>query len=453
MSDLLSILSLGSAGIAAQNTGVSVAANNVANANTQGYSRQRVDLESMLAAPLVGGVRSGSPQRVASDLLASRMRTASGSLGMSKAYSEALSDFEAVSTAGATIDTQLASVFTAMSQASVSPTDPAARDGVVASLRGLVSGINMRAGQVAAARGEADHRIADGAAQATALASQLAAANAQVAKSGDPTARDLRDQLANQLASLTGAHTRTDADGMMRVTLDGGAVLVDGAHAATMTATTDPATGFGKLEVVDGAVRRDVTAQLGGGSMGADLQLRDHTLATTAQQLDQLAYDTATGFDAVHTTNAALDGTTGHRMFGALAGVAGAAAALVVDPALSASSANLALGTVGNGPGDNAGAVALFQLAGKPVAAGGKTLGDAALAIVADVGRAGATAKGDVLRDELVNTHLGDLRDSLSGVDTQEELTNLSKFQHASEAMTKVVSTVDQLLGSLIQNL
>ena len=100
MSDLLSLLSLGSAGIAAQNTGVGVASNNVANVNTAGYSRQRVDLEALVGMPLVGGVRSGSPDRLQDNILAGRIRVANGSLSMSTASAEALSDLEQRLTGG-----------------------------------------------------------------------------------------------------------------------------------------------------------------------------------------------------------------------------------------------------------------------------------------------------------------------------------------------------------------
>ena len=88
------------------------------------------------------------------------------------------------------------------------------------------------------------------------------------------------------------------------------------------------------------------------------------------------------------------------------------------------------------------------------VASGGTaTLGDAALGVVSDVATAASNANGDVTRDSLVSDHLAGLRDALSGVDPQEELTNLAKFEHASSAMTKVVSTIDTMLGTLIDSL
>jgi len=49
--------------------------------------------------------------------------------------------------------------------------------------------------------------------------------------------------------------------------------------------------------------------------------------------------------------------------------------------------------------------------------------------------------------------HLAGLRDATSGVSLQEEMSNLSQFQHASEAQVKFLSAVDELLGSIIEGL
>lgn len=455
MSDLLSLLSVGSAAISAQNTGLAVATNNVANANTEGYSRQRVDLESLPAAPLVGGVRSGSPVRMQDTLLAASIQTATGSLAMSQAFSSALAQLEsAVAGGGDTVDEQLGNLFLKAGQASAVPTDPEARDAVIAAARDMASGIQRRAADISATRADAEARIRTGAASASALAKQLAAANTAVAKSGDPAQLDSRDLIAKQLGQLVGGQARIDPDGQMRYVLDGGAVLVDGSRAATLAATPDPATGLAKLEVVDGGMRRDVTSAIGGGSIAADVKFRDQTLAQAATKLDQLAYDVTTSMNAVHTANAGLDGVSGRPMFTPLAQVAGAASAIAVDPALAADSTLLALAAPGTGPGNNAGALALFALGTQPVASGGTaTLGDAALDVVSGVATASADAKGDVTRDGLVADNLAGLRDSLAGVDTQEELTNLARFEHASTAMAKVVSTIDTMLGTLISSL
>lgn len=454
MSDLLSLLSLGSAGIAAQNSGVSIAANNVANANTKGYSRQRVDLQSLLAAPLVGGVRAGSPQRLADNILQSRIRTASGSLAMSSAAHAALSDVEArVAGGGPTVHQQLGGLFSAFGAVSATPTDPAARAAVVGSAEEVAAGIRRRASELDGAKADANTRIRDNAAQASELARRLADSNLQVQKTNDPVARDHRDSIATQLSQLVGGSARVDADGQMRFVLDGGAVLVDGQRAAQLQATTDPVSQNVKLAVVDGGMNRDVTGAIGGGAIGADLAVRDQTIAKAVSELDQLAYDITSSMNATHAAHAGLDGVAGRPMFTPLAGVAGAARSIAVDPALADDPDLLAVGAPGRGPGDNTGATALFALSQAKVASGNRTLTGAALDIVSMVATQTARAATDVSRDEVVGEHLAGLRDSLAGVDIQEELTNLARFENVASAMTKFVSTIDDMLGTLIDRL
>ncbi|HEX7701654.1 MAG TPA: hypothetical protein VF403_13045, partial [Kofleriaceae bacterium] len=306
----MSLLSLGSAGLAAQNNGVAVASNNAANANTEGYSRQTLVYNSVV----YGGVTTDAPTRYASALLAGRLRASAGDLAGSTASQAAISDLEDTLTSGTTIDTRLASLFSKISQASASPTDSALRDSVVQATRDLTDGINTQASQIADARHTADQRVGDNTAQASQLAQQLADANKLVAKTNDPAAQDHRDLIAKQLSGLVGGAARIDPDGNMRFVLDGGAVLVDGPHASQLETTTDPTTGYNTLQVVDGNNKRDVTAQVGG-SIGADITFRDTTAKAAADKLDQLAFDTATAFNTQHGANQALDGTTGNQMF------------------------------------------------------------------------------------------------------------------------------------------
>lgn len=83
----------------------------------------------------------------------------------------------------------------------------------------------------------------------------------------------------------------------------------------------------------------------------------------------------------------------------------------------------------------------------------GSPLADRAIDLVSAIGSRAASAQSAVTRDSLVAEHLAGLRDSLAGVDIQEELANLARFEHASSAMTKFVSTIDSMLGDLIDRL
>ncbi|HEY4243356.1 MAG TPA: flagellar hook-associated protein FlgK [Kofleriaceae bacterium] len=443
---------MGSQAIAAQNSGVAVATNNVANVNTQGYSRERVDLDALVGPPTEGGVKSGTPTRVASDLLSTRIRASAGSLAASQTTSDGLADVEAQLASGPSIGDQLGAVFAKLSQVSAAPTDPTGRDAAVAALGSLASTIRGQASTIAGATTDADKQVATIVGQANTIATQLAAAN-KAAQSGDPTAADQRDQLATQLSQLVGGSARIDADGQMRFVLDGGAVLVDGTQAAQLGATPDATTGHTNVTFGSGASARDITSELGGGQLGGTLATRSQ-LVGLAGQYDQYAYDLANGFNAASSANAGLDGVTGRNTFTPPPTVAGAALSLAVDPALAADSSKLATAAAGAGPGDNTGALALGALASSKVASGNtSTLGDAGIGLLASLGSAAAGAKSNATADAAVDSHLGDLRDSLSGVDVTEEQANLAKFTSASQALTKFVSTINDLLSTFIENI
>jgi flagellar hook-associated protein 1 FlgK len=125
-----------------------------------------------------------------------------------------------------------------------------------------------------------------------------------------------------------------------------------------------------------------------------------------------------------------------------------------VDPALAADSTLLATSAAGAGTGNNEGALALVALRDQPLASGGtRTFVDAGIDIAADVGRAAADAMAERDFFGVQGEHLAALRDAASGVSLQEEMSNLSQFQHAAEAQVRFLSTVDALLGSIIEGL
>ncbi len=441
MSDLLSLLTFGARAVTATNGQLSVTANNVANANKDGYSRQSADAE-------------GKPVRVTDNLLAGRIQGAAGSFAMSEAFADALAEIERGLTTGGSLDEQIGGLFSKIGGALSAPTDMTSRESVVAAARALVSSMQRRSAGLSATRADTDAKMRDIATTATSLGKRLASANAAVARSTDPEALDERDRIAKELGKLVGGQARIDGDGQMRYVLDGGAVLVDGRRSAALDATPDTTTGMSRIEVVDGNSRRDVTAAFQSGAMAGLRKVRDDVIPKINGQLDQVAFDITTSMNAVHTVNAGLDGVTGRPMFTPLTQVAGAASAMAVDPALAADARLLALGAPGSGPGDNRGGLALFDVGTRNVASGGtRTLGNAALDVMSGVALSLADAKGTVTSERLVTENLAALRDSLVGVDTQEELTNLARFEHASNAMAKVITTVDDMLSSLINAL
>jgi len=456
MSSLFGLLHLGSNALQAQNAGIAVTANNVANAGTPGYSRQRIDLESLTGGTnLAGGVHARGVDRLSSDLLAGRIRNNASSVSVADGFAGALVDLESQMTAGGDLSGMVAGFFSSLGQVSAAPTDVNLRDGAVHAAQALTAGLHQQAAAVTGARVQSNQRIRDNLTQANQYIRDIAAANREIGISDDPVLKDRRDVASQKLAELVGGTARIDPDGQMRVTLTGGAVLVDGIRAARLESSPDPALGnMDRIDVVDGNDHRDVTSSFDGGRVGGELRMRDETAPTALAQLDQLAFDITTRVNDIHRQNAGTDGVSGRDLFVQPTLVAGAAAAMAVDPGMLAGSSRLATGSPGTGPGDNQGALALVGLADQPLADGGRrTFVDAGIEIVAEVGRSASEATSDSEFFTAQGSQLAGLRDSMSGVSLQEEMSNLSQFQHAVEAQLQFITTVDQLLGSIIQDL
>jgi flagellar hook-associated protein 1 FlgK len=101
--------------------------------------------------------------------------------------------------------------------------------------------------------------------------------------------------------------------------------------------------------------------------------------------------------------------------------------------------------------GNNEIALQLAQLAGQPQAAlGGQTFSEDYGQIVTGLGQALASVNGQVADQSIVAGMLQRQRESVSGVSLDEEVTNLTKFQRAFEASSRVVTTIDELLETVI---
>lgn len=456
MAGLYSQLFLGSSALSAHRTGVSAAGHNIANVNTPGHARVENDLRSM--NPLMGGVRSMGFRSSADIVLQARERRAEAEFGYASNLSVASRALEgSLALESGTVVDAISELFAGLTELSSNPTDIALREAAIGDVTSLTYEFNRAARTLEEAQTGADYRLASQASEASALAAEIAAANEVLRSQDDPALFDRRNEAARQLSSIVGGSAHIDTKGSMRFTLESGAVLADGDSSATIEAVPD-STNYGghmRIDVVSGNQRTDVTGSSSQGRMGAELHMRDQVVTSMAADLDQLAFDLASEMNAVHRAHAGLDGVSGRDLFVAPTQVSGAALALTVDAAILADPGAIAARDPNLGVGDNAGLIALTNLSDAQVAGAGqsKTFSDEGLRILTDLGFTVQAAT----RSEEVATLRADsiaaLRDSVMGVSVEEELTRLQAFQRASEASARVLSTVDGLLGTLIDRL
>ncbi|MBS1818552.1 MAG: flagellar hook-associated protein FlgK [Acidobacteria bacterium] len=451
MGGLFTSLSNAAQSLDAQRYGLDVTGQNIANLNTEGYVRRRLELAERQPIDGVGGVQVVGVRASRDAFVDHRLRSELPAQSHDSAMASALSVIEtSLGSTGKSIDGALSALFSSFSALSVDPQSAVARDGVVLQGTRLATAFNDMSSRLDQSRTQADRDVRSAVDQINTLAGTIAKLNQQI---GDaPTGADiepLKDQLdlsLQNLAKLTDVNVISHPNGTMDVALGGGRALVIGRDSHPLAVTNAPTTGL--AEVRAGGV--DITAQLTGGTLGGHLAVRDSVLPGYQHQLDQLAYDVGTQLNAVHTGGYDLNGNTGPLLYLPLATVDGAAASLKFNPALAANNSLIAASGTG-APGDNGTAKALASLRDQKVASGNSaTFTEAWSQLVNKVGTDSADARTSLKTREDVVSAIQKLRDSVSGVSLDEEAGRLLQFQRAYEANARYFAAIDSSLSVLM---
>lgn len=458
MAGLNGLLGIARDAMVAQSFGLSVTGQNVSNVNTPGYVRREAMLETLgVPGASAGGVRARGTMRNADELVERRWYQANAFANASRQQDTALAQVEAMlnDSAGAGLRSDIQALFTSFSALSASPNDTAARAVVLSKADTLARRFNQTATGLSDLREDLAGRAKSMADQVNGLTARIASLNRDIitAESGGDVAADLRDQqgeLVRELSEIVEVNVLSNSDGM--IVLSAGVALVDGKNHASLNVEV---TASGSMEIQ--AVRPsgaavDMTGKLDGGALAGVLHARDVDIVSVIESLDTLAFDLASAVNGQHSVGVGLDGVGGRDLFSVTA-PPGTAYAISLDVAVAGNpDAVAAADGVASLPGGSDNAVLLAKLGDALVAQGGtRTLVEAYGDIVGRVAstRAAATREADVRGAMQEQIHA--LRDSVSGVSLDEEMVSLTRYQRAYEAATKLVSTVDELLGELIR--
>jgi len=448
MSGLFSSLSMAARSLEAQRAGLDVAGQNIANLNTPGYSRRRLDLAEVVNG--TGGVEVLGTRAMRDRVLDTRVRTAIPDAAREGAIGNALALVEtAIGTPGQGIDGYLSAFFDAFSALSVDPTSTVARDGVILQGRQLASALNATATRLADSMQLADNGVRDAVSQVNRLTDQIATLNDAIAASNGVDVDALKDRqrtAIEALSGLTAVSVLSRADGGVDVTIPSGRALVIGGSQYDVTLGSGP-DGLATLSL-GGAT---ITSEIMNGTIGGLLHTRDTLIPGYQTRLDELAYGVAQEVNTLHQGGFDLNGAAGTAFFTPSAAVAGAAAAFAVAAPIQGNPSLVAASQTG-APGNNQVALAIAALRAQPVLAGGTmSVTDAWAQLAyhvgsdADSARAEQGSLNDVLRQ------VERLRDQVSGVSLDEEAASMMKFQRAYEANAKFFTVADEMLQTLMR--
>ncbi|WP_163541805.1 flagellar hook-associated protein FlgK [Occultella kanbiaonis] len=451
-------------GVTAQRRALDVVAQNVANLNTVGYTRQRVEL-SGIGSPSALGLFAGTPEpgrgvrvdgvtRLGDSYLDARVRGTASSHGFSAVRASALAALEgSLNEPGENgLAAKLNDFWASWSELANRPGEQASETVVLAAAAAVAIGVNQGYAEVDAQWGRARERADALVAELNTAAAAVAELNGRIrstAAAGGSVNEllDQRSNLTTTIAAIAGGEVRQREDGTVDV-LVGGNPLVSGtthnpvqvAGAGRMgDAASDPVR-------VEWAHRPGVPAGLGGGELAGTVSLlapangtgTGGVLAEAAASYNAFATDLAARVNAVHATGQTVDGVAGGDFFGLTAGAPAAAGLRVVASAV-------ATGAPGAGGQDGSVADAIAQLGSGPQAPDARW----ATFVTATGVRARAESESATLAALAAGSAL-DLQLGNAGVDLDEETMNMMTFQRAYEGSARVMTAIDEMLDTLI---
>jgi flagellar hook-associated protein 1 FlgK len=455
MSDFLSSLSSTARALDAQRYAIDVVGQNIANANTPGYTRRTVDFAEVGPESPYSpgrGVEVAGVRALRDRLVEMRLMQEVPSQQRESAMADQLSAVEsALGEAGSSIDGSLDSFFGAFSDLSQDPTSAVARRQVQLEGNELATAFRDMASRFESARRDADRQVRSNVDEVNSLATQIAALNHNFATSTTPETKlsvaDDQAQLVRQLSALVDVNVLDRPDGGVDISIAGGHPLIVGDTAYAMSATSAPPDGYATV-TVNGA---DVTSAITGGKLGGLLHVRDVDIPGYQSRLDQLAYDVVQQVNTLHAAGYDESGSAAGNFFASLSVVAGAAAAIDLDPAVAADNTKIAAAGIADA-GDNQTARDIAALRDARVLDGGTaTLTDHWGQLVYAIGRDVKTAQDESSSRQQIVDQVDALRDQVSGVSLDEEATQLLKFQRAYEANAKFFQAIDRTLETLMQ--
>ena len=464
------MLNLGARSLQAARTGTEVTGHNIANANNPAYSRQRLSLATSTALPTaVGqegtGVDVAAISQVRDVLLDGQIQVETSVTGSLTAQQSALQQAEAA--LGQSLDTTTASGSTSASDATGSQhglgdslnglftefqnlaNDPASvteRNILLMKATDLASRFNQTDSRLTALRDSLNNKVSSDVGKANQLLSDIAKLNHQISAAtlSGSTANDLMDTRQSKIEELSGL-VKVDVSAGQSNVLDisvGGANLVSDDQVADTLETYPGADGQPQVR----AKTSGTLLTLDGGSIQGAIEARDGAIKNLQDSINALASNLITEVNDIHSTGYSLTGSSGASFF-----TGTSAADMAVNTDLMGNPSLLQASGMSGATGDNQTALAMAQLAAKPLnALNGQTFSGGYSNAVTLLGQAAASVNSQMSDQKVVQNMLTQQRSSLSGVSLDEEMSNMITYQKAFQASAKIVSTVDEMLSTII---
>ena len=445
----------------AQRRALDVTGQNIANVNTEGYSRQRVDLEAIggsvvpafysKSSGIGAGVSADDVIRIRDAFLEGRGHTEHANSARLVVEADTLEQVEtAFREPGKTgIQSLLTEVWDGWEDVANQPDTDAARAQVIERLQTLVGGLQFSNASLEAqwtqTRENLDVLVKDVNESAATIA-ELNKAIRGATQAGLPSndLADRRDVLIMKLADQVGASVRPGQYGTLDVVV-GGMTLVSGSSAnkLAVTGATDPKlVGSDPPQIRSAAGNYPVAVD---GTAGGQLSTLTTIIPKFRGQLNTIAESLANTLNAGQAAGFDLAGVTGGPILGPVGGGPGSVTAANIKLAFTDPKLIAASGVGGAANLDNSNADRIGKFRGQPAGVDANYR-----KMIVELGVQAAVAIRNTDIQAVITTQVDAARESVAGVNIDEEMTNMLSFQQAFNAASRMVTAIDETLDQLI---
>ena len=325
---MANILSTGLSALFTSQRALATTGHNIANVNTTGYSRQRVDMHTVIpqydSGGYIGrGVTVSTVERIYDEFLTSQVHQHSSSAKQAETQNRLLSQLNRLlATDDAGLMPAVQSFFAAVQDVADTPSSIPARQALISQGESLATRFQNLDEQFSDMRETVNTGVRDIVGEINQLAESIAQTNIDIVvarKSESAQPNDLldhRDNLLNELSELIDLQTVSLDDGSMNVFIGKGQSLVlsSAAHSLeAVPASANPQDVAVHFTNQNGGT--DISKHLSGGQLGGYLAFRDQALEKTHNQLGLLAVGIAETFNTQHRQGMDLNNQLGTDFF------------------------------------------------------------------------------------------------------------------------------------------
>jgi flagellar hook-associated protein 1 FlgK len=361
MTDIYGVLSIGNKALLVQQKGIYVTGNNIANINTPGYSRQRLNMSSDVPVsasigPVGTGVRAIEVERVYQRFLGVQINNETQTLGRWEANKDMLERVEMIldESEGYGLNQVMNDFWNAWQDLSNNPSGPVERSVLVAKSEMLAATFSKNYQDLQTVQRDIDTMIKGTVDEINLVSEKIVSLNQKIIQmeADGNTANDYRDQrdvLLNELSEMIDINSFEGANGAVTVSVGSGQPLVEGTNVYRLSAQIN---SFGNQNIIwiDAANNTvDITDNISGGKMKGWLNARDLDIRNYLNRLDALAQGLMEAVNTLHAGGYGLDGSTGNDFFTGAATASGVLDAALTITAEEGGAGNIAITLVAGG--------------------------------------------------------------------------------------------------------